>query len=670
MLKVGRLRSVVLTSLSLCLLLCGLLWTTGIAPAQAAEDSVHPLDGLTAAEYEQTVALLRQAGHVDEQTLYPLITLQDPDKELVWQWQPGQRVPRSAFVVAMHHDQVFEGEVDLTAGRVKSWTLKTGVQPNILLEEWAAAQAITVGDPGWQAAAQRRGISDLSQVFCVPLSAGYFALPEEEGKRLLRVVCFDQRRTQTNAFARPIEGLLAVVDLGAQQVIRLVERDPLPLLEDPHDYDETSVGELQPPAKPVLISQPQGSNLEQHGHLFRWRDWSFHLRLDKRVGTVLSVASYRDQGVERPVLYQATLSEMFVPYMDPVYTWAFRTYFDSGEYGFGMLATPLQPGIDCPSHALFLDATLADDHGRPYTAERVICVFEQNPAHPVWRHSEFTNGTYEGRPDLRLVIRMIGTVGNYDYILDWVLGQTGTLQGWVGATGIDSVKEVAAVDMQSPTAEAETAYGTLLAPHLVGINHDHFFSFRLDLDVDGIPNTFIKDNLVPQRVRDSLRRSLWTLKPEIPKTEAEAKYRLDYAHPSLWRVVNPEHPNAVGNPSGYQLMPLDNQMSLLAEADLAQQRAGFTRYHLWVTPYHPQEKYAAGPYPNQSHPGAGLPQWTAQKRPLPNQDVVLWYTLGFHHIPRAEDWPVMPTAWHGFALVPFNFFDRNPAINLLDQPLS
>jgi len=94
---------------------------------------------------------------------------------------------------------------------------------------------------------------------------------------------------------------------------------------------------------------------------------------------------------------------------------------------------------------------------------------------------------------------------------------------------------------------------------------------------------------------------------------------------------------------------------------------GFIGHHLWVTPYHPDERYAAGAYPNQSRGGDGLPRWTSADRPIENTDIVLWYTLNFHHVVRTEDWPVMSVVWKGFELRPFHFFDRNPAIDLPDR---
>jgi primary-amine oxidase len=117
----------------------------------------------------------------------------------------------------------------------------------------------------------------------------------------------------------------------------------------------------------------------------------------------------------------------------------------------------------------------------------------------------------------------------------------------------------------------------------------------------------------------------------------------------------------------YQLEPRSNAISLLSPDDFPQRRAGFTDCHLWVTQHEPHERYAAGKYPNQSKGRDGLPTWTSADRPIENTDLVLWYTLGSHHAPRAEDWPVTPTIWKEFELKPFDFFDRNPA---LDLPIS
>jgi primary-amine oxidase len=139
---------------------------------------------------------------------------------------------------------------------------------------------------------------------------------------------------------------------------------------------------------------------------------------------------------------------------------------------------------------------------------------------------------------------------------------------------------------------------------------------------------------------------------------------MEMERPSIWRVVNPKVRNPLGYPVGYQIMPGDNAMSLLLPEDYPQRRAGFTNFQLWVTRYNEDERYAAGLYPMQNKGGDGLPAWTKGNRPIENTDIVVWYTMGLHHVPHSEDWPVMPTMWLGFELRPYNFFAHNAALDL------
>ena len=78
--------------------------------------------------------------------------------------------------------------------------------------------------------------------------------------------------------------------------------------------------------------------------------------------------------------------------------------------------------------------------------------------------------------------------------------------------------------------------------------------------------------------------------------------------------------------------------------------------------------FASGNYPNQCQGDDGLFQFTEQDRSLMNEDLVLWYTFGVTHIPRQEDFPVMPVMAADFPLKPSGFFDINPA-NDLPKPM-
>eukprot|EP00494_Astrolonche_serrata_P008547 UN08589 len=86
-------------------------------------------------------------------------------------------------------------------------------------------------------------------------------------------------------------------------------------------------------------------------------------------------------------------------------------------------------------------------------------------------------------------------------------------------------------------------------------------------------------------------------------------------------------------------------------------RAGFVAHDLWITAYTPDQLHAPGDYVNQSENGPGLPEWSEAQRLLVDTDLVLWHTIGVMHVPRPEDFPVMPVEYVGFMLKPAGFLN-------------
>ena len=618
----------------------------------------HPLDPLDAREIEKATTLLRAAGAADDATRFVVLELIEPPKPVV---VAGTSAPRQARAVLRREARMQEYDIDLTAGRVGPAREIIGAEAPVALADWEAAGALTKASPEWQDAMRKRGFTRFETLFCAPLSVGQFGTAEERGRRLLRVPCYETEGARTTIHGRPIEGLFAIVDLNAGRVLRVVDLGPVPVPPGADTASEERLSTLRPPALPVLISAPRGSNAQIQGHEVAWDNWRFHLKLDRRFGPVVSLVRWAEGNApSRLVLYQGYASEMSVPYMDASEAWYFRSYMDIGEYGFGELVSPLEPGTDCPRSAAFLDATLPDESGKPIVRPRAFCLFERPTGAPAWRHAEPIDGSYEGRPEVEFVARTIPTIGNYDYVVDYVFSPKGEIRIEVGATGMDAVKGIAAARMTDPGAAEEAATGMLVAPGRVGVWHDHYISFRLDLDIEGSANSFRRERIVQRRVAGA-RRSLWTLEPmPMPR---EAAVRPGHA-PELWRVVNPGIRTSLGYNPGYEIILGHGATSLLTADDPPQKRAAFTAAPLWVTAYDASERYAAGPWPNQAVGGEGLPAYVARDRPVEEADVVVWATMGFHHLTRPEDWPVLPTKWHSITLKPYGFFTQNPAITL------
>ncbi len=647
------------TALALGVSLAAFTWSLA-----ASAQELHPLDPLSAEEITNAVSVIADSGKVDRTTRAAIITLLEPDKAEVRKWQSASPVTspptRKAFTVLRVKGRTIEAIVDLSSKTLERWTVIPGAQPAIQSSEWAEAERLLKADPRWQAAMAKRGYENFDDIFCDSLSSGYFGLDEEEGRRLLKMPCYDIAGAKSNVYARPIEGLIASVDLDTKEVIGLLDEGAVPRRRELHEFTEAAVPQLDAASRPVLSEAPEGWNFEFDGRTVTWQDWSFHLGFDQRFGPVLSLIDFMDGGQRRSVLYQAQVSEVFVPYMEPSASWAFRTYMDAGEYGLGTLSSSLAPGIDCPANAHFLGATLPTPFGGASQRERVMCIFERDSAAPLWRHSEALNGVYEGRRASELVVRSIPRIAHYDYVVDWVVSRSGAIEIKIGATGIDAVQATTIDNMSQPGAAIETAYGSLVAPGLVAIHHDHYFSIRLDFDVDGTANRFIRQKLEKVTLpKDNPRRSIWQLVEDPMENEGA----LPRGHgPQVWRIENPLRTTALGHHPSYQIQG-HGPTSLLDPDDWPQKRAAFSTSNLWITARHDGELYAAGAYPNQSRGGDGLPSYVDGES-ISQNDLVAWYTMGFHHVTRPEDWPILSTVWQEVKLRPFGFFTENPALGV------
>jgi primary-amine oxidase len=652
--EVRRFRSRLLPHLTVIFLL---VLDAGFAPAQAR----HPLDPLSAEEITSAAGVLRATPGFPRGALFSTIVLQEPDKGGVLAHQPGAPVGRRAFSVVLDRrgNRTFEATVDLDAKRLVSWSEVKGVQPLVTASEYEVLPGIVKADARWRAAMRRRGIRDWDKVQIDGWAVG--EVPSAHGgKRLLRALSY-LKDGSINFYGRPIEGVVALVDMNTGRVVEVEDTGVVPLAPPGQELDPQSTGTRDAP-KPLAVRQPEGAGFRIDGQEIRWQKWRFRYTMHPREGLVLHTVGYEDGGRVRPILFRGSLSEMVVPYGDPDAGWRWRSAFDVGEYSVGRLASSIEPGTDAPENATLLDATFAGDDGKPYVLEKAVGIYERDGG-LLWKHFESYSGRNESRRARQLVVFFIATIGNYDYAVNWIFHQDGVLEVDAGLTGIMLPKGVP--EAHAAGHGAGPSSGHLVAANVVAPHHQHFFSFRLDLDVDGPSNSVHEMNTraVPPGPENPSGNAFVT-EETLLATERAAQRRMDMQAARTWAVHSSSARNALGGPTGYILVPGTNALPYAAPSSSVRRRAGFIDNHFWATRFHPDQMSAAGAYPNQSRGGDGLPRWAEDDEPLADQDVVVWYTLGTTHIPRPEEWPVMPVSHVGFKLIPGGFFSRNPALDV------
>jgi len=638
-------------------------------PDHESEVAKHPLDPLTLREIQRVQSIMQKTS-IFNQSKFALhsVVLEEPLKEEVLSWKAGSNLPtRKASVIAWADGHAYKLIVDLVLGQiVKNQISHENGYPAMTMEDMTSAAQVPLKSKEFVEIVEKRKVN-MSDLACGPISSGWFGAGEE-GLRLIKVMCFSRAGT-ANYFMRPIEGLVVLVDMDAKKVLKIIDdgKDiPLPKAEGTDYRLSAQKYPLIPPLNPISIEQPQGPSFKIDGHQVKWGSWEFHVKPDPRAGMIISVATVKDPetGKMRRVLYKGFTSELFVPYMDTSEGWYFKTYLDAGEYGIGLTAMSLDPLNDCPRNAYYMDGVFATADGTPYVRSNMVCIFERYAGEIAWRHTEcpITDMQIrEVRPKVTLVVRMAASVGNYDYIVDWEFQTDGLIRAKVGLSGILMIKgtKYENVDQISSTDEL---HGTLLAENIIGVSHDHYITFYLDMDIDGKDNSFVQVEMAKQTVKNgpTPRKSFWKAEKHIAQTEKDAQIKLSLYQPAEFHVINPSRKTNIGNPVGYKLVPGATAASLLDHDDPPQLRAAFTNNQIWVTPYNRSEEWAGGQYVYQSKGDDTLAVWSDRDRPIENKDIVIWYTLGFHHLPCQEDYPIMPTVSSSFDLKPTNFFDRNP----------
>eukprot|EP00127_Corallochytrium_limacisporum_P002978 Clim_evm25s144 gene=Clim_evmTU25s144 len=637
----------------------------------------HPLSDITPQEMTAVVGIV--TVHCEKEFgamkfVFNGIMLREPETREVdlFASAPEKTYDRRADVVLIQYEdgtgQAVECIVNLTKSRIDSWKALKGVQPTITPEDCDLLEQIVRDDVRVQEhLKEHNGITDTSMLICDPWSYGFCGDGLTADRRIVQAFLyyrFDDERD--NQYAHPIDAT-PVVDLVKKEVIKIdTQPKPYRVRAEKANYHRdltkfrAESGKI-PLLKPLEIVQREGPSFTvEDSNLVTWDRWTFRVGFNYRDGVVLRNLTLKDDdGTDRPTFHRIALNEMAVPYGDPNVPYVRKCAFDVGDYGLGYCANSLELGCDCLGYIHYFDACMVTHSGEPRILKKAICMHEEDDG-LLWKHVEYRNGHSEARRSRKLVISFISTVVNYEYAMYYELYQDGTINFNIKATGMLSTNALS----ECESDQDQPKYGVYVMPGVNAQVHQHMFCARIDPCIDGAKNSLVEVNVKAAPDAGTQGNAFYG-EETVFDTEDQVKRNLDINTARYWKVVNESKLNPITlKPVAFKLMPRLSTPLLAAEGSNIGNRAAFARKSLWTTAYSAEERYAAGEYPNQYAGGAGVTEWSNQGRSIRNESLVMWHVFGLTHLPRIEDFPVMPVEVTGFALKPNGFFTQNPANDL------
>lgn len=397
----------------------------------------HPLNPLDTTEIKLVKEILLREGKIDTSYRFYMINLKEPQKTFMKAYQPGQEFGREAFASVYDRatNKTYEAIVDIRSAKVVSFDHVPGVTPGMLLGD-TIADAYLKKDKQWLDGLALRGIHPDSVKSVNHVYAGEMGVAPADHRELICVPVYKNKRFENF----PIDGLVAYVDITAGKVLKVLDDGGKGFFK-PQDigYFDSDSGKVYLPAtKPLKITQPEGTTYRLEGYQVTSPVWSFRVGIHNREGLVIYNVMYNDRGEKRPVVYRASMAEMYVPYGSTDLGLASWNYFDGGAYRMGQMfpkrMSKLKSGADVPENSTFIPAVVHNEKGVPLKIDSMIAVYEEFGG-PATRHGSFS---HEAR---NLAVKYYTRIGNYDYGFKWIFREDGTIDLKAELTGIVGIKD-------------------------------------------------------------------------------------------------------------------------------------------------------------------------------------------------------------------------------------
>jgi primary-amine oxidase len=589
------------------------------------------------------------------------LTLREPRKNEYQKYrQEVSKLPyRRAFAI-LHQSPggVIEVVVNLDAAVIEEWKRVEDAVPLLTLEDLDIIGQIGRSDPRVIEACRKLGICDMSKVYFDAWSIGLDKRWDRE-RRLQQALPYYRFSPNDNQYAHPL-AFTFIADTESREILSVdiicVDGDPIPMPLEEHNYHPAlrEPHSAFAPLKPIQITQPNGVSFKMKGNVLSWAGYRMHVGFNVREGIVLSDISFydRDEGRHRPLFYRLSVAKTEVPYGCPKVPHPGKQAFDLGEYGLGLMTNSLRPGCDFKGAIKYIDAVMADSQGDPYVVRNAICIHEEDNG-ILFKHTDCRAGKVVSARDRKLIISQIVTAANYDYCFYHSFTLDGTYELEVKLTGILNTTVL------HPTNLAQSQ-GTKVARSITAHNKQHVFSLRVDPEVDGANNMVMECDARPSL--DATGAQFNPYGDAFVCQKSPVQGSSDAALGRWWEILNPARMNPVcGTPVGYKIINSQYAGLLAQTGSNVHGRAAFAAKPIWVVRYEDHEFFTARDYIH--HPGnQAIEGEVALERAEASGDIVVFVQFGVTHLPRKEDFPIMPSESAKVTLRASDFFSTSPAL--------
>lgn len=646
--------------------------TAGVTKTVAS----HPLAPLSASELQHAGAIIRASWPAHTDLHFKVVTLQEPPKTEVLKYLEAEHaggslptINRKAFInyYIRNTNKFHEAILDLTTGRVeRNVLLGPFIHANGDGDEIIKIEQVALADEKVKAEIAKLELPEGTVIISDPWIYGSDGVDDAE--RLYQ--CFLYLRDPLNAseadsnhYALPLP-ISPVISTSSMEVIRV---DIMPTgadntikpvgkykVQPPNEYIPEKQ-KLRTDLKPLNVIQPEGASFEVQeqgtSNVISWQKWNFRVGFNQREGMVLYDVRYDN----RSLFYRLSLSDMNIPYADPRHPFHKKSAFDLGDAGAGIMANNLKLGCDCLGSIYYLSAVLSDEKGGSIDMPNVVCIHEQD-AGIGWKHTNYRTGRAAVVRSRELVLQSIITVSNYEYILAFIFNQAGEVTYEIRATGILSTQPI--------DEGVEVPFGTVVHPGVLAVHHQHIFSLRVDPMIDGYSNRLVYDEAFPMPRSDFNPHGTGYYVQETV-VEKSGGYDIAYENNRTFKIQNVNVRNPInGKPVAYKIQAPPFQKILSDQDSFNYKRAEFSDRNIYIVKHRDGELYAGGTYTNQSRGGTGVRSWAERNENVKDDDFVVYIQAGINHVPRIEDFPVMPCEILKIHMKPVNFFDKNPALDV------